>query len=88
MTAERPFRDLCSEADVRDGLNEAEFWYHVGQSLGAVIDVDLSDAADQRDLDALALAPVPCPVCGSTGACAYDAEGRALIHPDNDYIDE
>lgn len=22
----------------------------------------------------------PCPECGSTSACAYDAEGRPLIH--------
>ena len=24
----------------------------------------------------------PCPVCGAEGACAYDTEGRALIHTD------
>lgn len=23
-----------------------------------------------------------CPVCGKQGACAYDAEGRPLIHTD------
>lgn len=22
----------------------------------------------------------PCPECGQVGACAYDADGRALIH--------
>lgn len=25
-----------------------------------------------------------CPVCGVQGACAYDAEGRALIHTDTE----
>lgn len=24
----------------------------------------------------------PCLACGAVGACAYDAEGRALIHPE------
>lgn len=26
----------------------------------------------------------PCPVCGVQGACAYDAEGRPLIHTDTE----
>jgi hypothetical protein len=73
---------------VRDGMDEVEFWHHVGRSMGAVIDIDIADDVDQSGLDELALAPQPCPVCGSMGACGYDAEGRALIHPDNDYIDE
>lgn len=83
MAADRPFRDLCADADLRDQQDDAEFWEHVGASLGFVINVaDVADDMDQDDLDALALAPVPCPVCGSSGACAYDAEGRALVHPD------
>lgn len=66
----RPFRRLCPDVDARDAMTDAEFWAHV---LGA-------DAADyepeidpQMDLG-------PCPVCGSSGACSYDADGLPLIH--------
>ena len=34
------------------------------------VDLDPEDVADLG----------PCPECGATGACAYDSEGRALIH--------
>lgn len=26
----------------------------------------------------------PCPICGAQGPCAYDAEGRPLIHTDTE----
>lgn len=67
----RPFRHLCPEADMRDAMSDDEFWAHVEPTWGY---------DDERpDLDA-AIAQDVCGECGSTGACAYDSEGRALIH--------
>jgi hypothetical protein len=74
-------RTLCPEADQRAAMNDDEFWDRVNQNLAFGADVvDISDDCDQDDLDDLQQHAQPCPVCGSTGACAYDAEGQALIH--------
>lgn len=35
-------------------------------------------AEDQLDADSLDVEP--CEICGEPGACAYDAEGRPMIH--------
>lgn len=37
-------------------------------------------AAEPDDGWEVSLNGEPCPTCGETGACAYDNEGRALIH--------
>jgi hypothetical protein len=34
----------------------------------------------EPDSDPLSLDMERCPICGEEGACAYDSEGRALIH--------
>lgn len=73
-------RPLCPEADYRDSLADDEFWDHVFN--GHVSEPDYDDvspevAAEWELTDRLAN---PCPECGQRGACAYDAEGRALIH--------
>ena len=34
-----------------------------------------------EDPDFESVTPTACGVCGEAGACGYDAEGRALIHP-------
>lgn len=78
----RPFRRLCPDADERDAMTDAEFWQHVADNLtGPRWDID----DEGPDIDA-ALNVGTCETCGSSGACAYDAEGRALIHasPDED----
>ena len=76
----RPFRHLCPEADERDAMTDQEFWQRVADSiLGPQWDDD--DAGP--DLDA-ALNVGVCRTCGANGACAYDSEGRALIHADGD----
>ena len=71
---ERPYRHLCPEADERDAMDDAEFWAHVLPQQPQWTDEDAGP-----DLDA-ALKVGECGVCGSTSACGYDSEGRALIH--------
>lgn len=76
---ERPFRHLCPEADLRDSMSDGEFWEHVFHQ-GTVPDYEpdydgLGSYADTEPDIAQ-----PCEVCGSTGACGYDNEGRAMIH--------
>jgi hypothetical protein len=68
----------CREAELRAAMDDGEFWAHV-------FGLDGPDDYDP-DLDWNAPVPTaldlaePCPECGATGACAYDSEGRALIH--------
>lgn len=78
----RPFRHLCPEADLRDAMTDAEFWEHVADNLSGGRHFDPFDE-DAPDLD-VAISAKPCAECGEVGACAYDAEGRALIHADGD----
>jgi hypothetical protein len=74
-------RTLCPEADERDAENDDVFWDRVNRNLDFGADVvDVADDCDQDDLDDLQGSPQPCPVCGSYGACAVDAEGQPLIH--------
>lgn len=74
---DRPFRHLCPEADARDAMDDGEFWAHVAKNLGAIDAEEFP--VDGDDLRALGDAE-PCEVCGETGACGYDAEGRPMIH--------
>lgn len=64
---------LCPERETRDAMPDPEFWEHVLQR---------GPAPDPEDIDPdeLTAQTDPCPECGERGACAYDAEGRALIH--------
>lgn len=69
----RPFQHLCPEADLRDQMDDGEFWDHVFPARPE--DDDWPDPEDfGPDI------PVPCPVCGDTGACGYDEDGRPWIH--------
>ena len=70
---DRPFRHLCPEADMRDRMDDGEFWEHVlhGNPLwDAPIDID----------DIPHIIDTPCPVCGDTGPCGYDSDGLPYIH--------
>jgi hypothetical protein len=73
----------CPERAVRDAMSDKEFWDHVlfGNFPDAAYDDDLeADLADAAPVaDGLGVT-TPCPVCASERACAWDAEGRALIH--------
>jgi hypothetical protein len=75
---ERPFRHLCSEADLRDAMTDDEFWAHVARSLNGDRPEDEYDPAHEA-ID-LGLIADPCPECGAAGACGWDDEGRPLIH--------
>jgi len=80
---DRPFRHLCPEADERDAMSEDEFWERVAANLsGDQYPPQEPDWA--AELDVTPLDSPACVLCGSTGACAYDAEGRALIHTTDD----
>jgi hypothetical protein len=80
MSPDRPFRHLCPEADLRDAMTDGEFWEHVAAHLGHNTEhIDY----DGPDID-VAVSADPCLECGEVGACAYDAEGRALIHAARD----
>lgn len=66
-------RTLCPEAEQRAAMTDDEFWAHVLPSAP-------EPGPDDEEPDLPALVADPCRECGATGACAYDAEGRALIH--------
>ena len=72
-TTQRPHRHLCPDADARDAMNDSEFWAHVYPS------TTTDELYDQPEVD-VQIADVPCNECGEIGACAYDVEGRPLIH--------
>lgn len=76
----RPFRHLCPEADERDAVTDDEFWQRVADNLTPP-HWDEDDAGDDLDV---AIKTVPCVECGEFGACAYDSEGRPLIHAQTD----
>lgn len=52
-------------------MDDGEFWEHVF-GLGP-------DTEDDSDVPTTAQR-APCPACGERGPCAYDDQGRALIH--------
>lgn len=80
---QRPFRDLCPEADRRDAMDDGEFWDTVAQN---ILGNHYPDTDDDFDPPEVTAQLGPCPECGEMGACAYDDEGRALVHvvPDED----
>lgn len=64
----------CPEAADRAAMSDGEFWDHVlERHPGHEFDTD------GPDLD-VQVSRGPCPECGEPGACAWDSEGRALIH--------
>lgn len=74
MTAARPYRDLCPEADARDAMSDDEFWQHVADNL-----TEPYEPFDDEP-EVVSIYAGPCSECGESGACAYDAEGRPLFH--------
>jgi hypothetical protein len=66
---------LCPEAGKRAAMSDDEFWAYVSSDLGTPLPFDEpADGLDDVDSGS------PCPECGESGACAYDAEGRPMIH--------
>lgn len=59
-------------------MTEAEFWEHVLQPSGPGSDYDI----DPDDIEQMQGSP--CTACGAVGACAYDVDGRPMIHTTED----
>lgn len=73
---------LCPEAAKRAAMTDGEFWAYVfgiddHQDYDPDDNWDISDLAEYELDTRLA---TPCPECGQHGACAYDIDGRPLIH--------
>lgn len=75
-TGARPHRHLCPEADYRDTLTDDEFWAHVYPQDGPDYEVDEPPLAVNYGR--------ACEVCGEHGPCGYDAEGRPMIHTEEE----
>ena len=58
------------------------------QSCGCPCAAEEPYVEDPPDMDLEQLDATPCTVCGEHGACAYDAEGRSLIHTTDDEDDQ
>lgn len=67
---------LCPEAEYRSNLPDSEFWARVAANLGALQEEIVDELADCIQ----SFYSSPCHVCGELGACAYDSEGRPMIH--------
>jgi hypothetical protein len=62
---------LCPESSERAAMTDDEFWGHVFRYRedSPEWEPDIEPAIDSE-----------CPECGAPGACAYDSEGRPMIH--------
>lgn len=68
---------VCPEAAKRAAMSDDEFWEYVFHG-DRPEDVDEPDPNEPWDSGVETTDP--CPECGERSACAYDSEGRALIH--------
>jgi hypothetical protein len=78
---------LCPEHELRAAMDDGEFWAHVLLPPGDDREYDPDDDPNIPDLaeyELNARLAGPCPECGQHGACAYDDEGRPLIHVTDD----
>ena len=74
----------CPEFEMRARMSDEEFWDHVfNRPIPETWDT-LPSSIDTEDMEKMSHISTPCPECGQWGACAYDAEGRALIHVTNE----
>jgi len=74
----------CPTRDLRAALTDDEFWQDVADArhpLGIW-------EAEPTDLDAVTFQNDPCSECGEHGECAYDAEGRPMVHIQTNGEDE
>ena len=56
-------------------MSDGEFWERVAINMGFGGRDDDGYADDQQTTQA-----DPCPECGQLGPCAYDVDGRPMIH--------
>jgi hypothetical protein len=65
---------VCPDHERRAAMSDGEFWEHVlGQRAWSPDDDPEPDVDPQMYTE-------PCSECGATGACAWDSEGRPMIH--------
>lgn len=65
---------ICPEAENRDAMSDGRFWEHVfGQGPEVEYEPDADELQAIADL-------TPCLECGEFGPCAYDLDGRPLVH--------
>ena len=70
---ERPYRDLCPEADKRDAMTDSEFWAYVFPHLSAPDE-------GESEPDHFSLNNAICPICDAVGECGFDNDDRPWIH--------
>lgn len=81
--AERVAVQPCPEAAFRDSLDDGDFWNYV--LLGILPGQERFDDGPYDDGPPEVTYTAPsCPVCGSITECAYDDQGRPLIHARED----
>lgn len=68
---------FCASSPEAAAMSDGEFWSNVYADRG---DME-SEQAPAIDDDLAQRLASPCMECGATGACAWDSEGRPLIHP-------
>ena len=71
---------LCPEHYLRAAMTDDEFWAHVYPDTLPPRWDDQPSTIDLEDMASMSHLANPCPECGQWGACAYDAEGRPMIH--------
>lgn len=81
LESREPFS--CDVQIRRAGMTEDEFWTDVANVLIGEQRPPLpyEESDDDFEPPRTELDMGPCPECGESGACAYDALGRPLIHP-------
>ena len=80
-----PYVGPCPMTVRRSTMTDAEWEADVMELLGYPqnpVEPDPED--DQPDPPGVSLYDTPCPACGATGPCAYDANGLPLIHADEE----
>lgn len=70
----------CPEAAKRAAMTDDQFWEYVLNGLSGDHAGDVDEAEPNEPWDCGLELANPCWECGEIGACAYDSEGRALVH--------
>lgn len=69
----------CNRMVALDAVDDAEFWDRVFHQERPP-EPDPPEPDDVAEWELESRIGTPCPECGQRGACAYDAEGRPMIH--------
>jgi len=78
---------ICPDRERRAALDDdGEFWDEV-LDVSLEFEGPLIESEDEI-VEKLSLTGSSCVQCGATGPCAYDAEGRPLIHADSQEVGE